>query len=67
MATDHAVMATPPGLGGHGHFKIRNVVERLFYLALEVSRQRPIRQANACAQCVEVAVELEGELIQVVA
>ena len=67
MAADHALVAQAARLVGNGHFKVRHIVERALDPVLEVSRQRPVGQAHAGAQAVQVAVELEREFIEVVA
>ena len=67
VAAHHAVIAAPARLGGHGAFKVADVVHRLLHLVLQVARQRPVRQAQARAKAVEVAVELEHHLVRVVA
>ena len=64
VPTHGPVITTPSRFIGHGHFKIADEVDGFFDFELEVSRQRPVLQSDACAQSVQVPVDLERQLIQ---
>ena len=67
VATHHAIKSPSLGLLGHGHLKVTDEIHRFFDLEFEVSRQRPVLQADARPEAVEVTVKPQGQLIQIIA
>ena len=66
MAANDTLVTSAKRFGSDGFLKISHVIQRLLYLAFEVRRQGPIRQARPCSQAIEITVELERKLVKVV-
>ena len=66
MPADHALVAALLCFVGHRVFKVGDKVQGLFDFAFQKGGQGPIRQTHACAHAVEMAVQAQGQLVQVV-
>ena len=58
MAAHHPLVTLATCLLGHRSFEVTDEVDRLFDLVLEISRERPVRQAELGAQVVQVRLSL---------
>src|SRR5262249_31697118 len=67
VAADHAVDAALGGRFGDGLLEARDVLDRVLDPQLEISRERPIRKAEALAYDVDPMVGAEGHVVGPVA
>jgi hypothetical protein len=59
----HTVGTAFSSLSRHRHLKVCDIADSALDLELEVARQTPVGQAQACTQTVEPSIDLERELV----